>query len=87
MAALVNDGDFFDLPIQAFPALIELCLSYAIGELKGDTQEAAKRERTYLKQMSSLARNARLIDVPTDVLSFIIARRTRTQVPRRLPGI
>ncbi len=68
------NADIFDLPAVAFPTLSSLCISRAIGELKGDAAGAAAELRTYKGLMGSLARNARLIDKLGDKRKHIVAR-------------
>ena len=70
-----QNADVFDLPLQAFPALSLLCESKAVGTLKGDTQEAQRIYREYVKSVSSLARNARVIDILNDRRKHIVPRR------------
>lgn len=67
---------YFDLPIQAFPALSKKCVALAVRELKGDTQSALTLDREYKQMMASLGRNARLVDVRDDLRQWIIPRRT-----------
>ena len=76
---LTSDSQQFDLPAIMFPALETLCVSMALGELKGDSTEAARYERKYLKQASSLARNARLVDVRDDRRQWIVPRTSATR--------
>lgn len=83
------NGDIFDLPGQAFPALNELCIATAIAELKGDTQTAAARLREYKALMARLTRTSRLIDLNDDLRKWIVPRRSLrmvdTQLRRVLP--
>lgn len=71
-----DNGDVFDLPTQAFPALSLLCQSKAVSELKGDTSEGARIYREYVKAVASLARNARVIDIIPDRRKWILGRRS-----------
>lgn len=73
---LSADAEVFDLPYVMFSALELLCLSMALGELKGDTQGSASRKRDYKVAVGSLARNSRLIDVLDDRRKWIVARRS-----------
>ncbi len=70
-----QDADVFDLPLQAFPALSILCEAKALGALKGDTQEAQRIYREYVKIVSALARNARVVDNLNDRRKHIVPRR------------
>lgn len=80
-----DDGDVFDLPTQAFPALSLLCQSKAMSELKGDTQEGARIYREYVKAVASLARNARVIDIIPDRRKWIVPRNHRVyDIPPRI---
>ena len=81
---LTDDDDVFDLPIVMFPALDMLCISMAIGELKGDTQESSKKERKYIKMVGSLARNARLVDKLDDRRKWLVPRVSSTRSLRPL---
>lgn len=81
---LLVNADIFDLPETAFPALSSLIITKALNELKGDTQGAALERRNYITLMSSLARNARVVDKPDDNRKFIVPRKTN---PNRHPRI
>jgi hypothetical protein len=76
---LSSDSSQFDLPAVMFPALDTLCISLALGELKGDSQEAGKYERRYKVQMSSLSRNSRLVDREDDRRRWIVPRTSQTR--------
>lgn len=77
---MIEDDDYFNLPAQAFPALTDLAISLALDELKGDTQAAQRRANEHVKKMGVLARNARLIDIPSDRRKWIVPRRTRRMI-------
>lgn len=76
-ARLVDDEEYFDLPAQAYPALVKLALSYAYYELKGDENVGKVYETQYLKHMSQLERTGRYIDKLYKITDNIIARPTR----------
>lgn len=76
---LDSDSQQFDLPAVMHPALNTLCISLALGELKGDSQEATRYERRYIKQMGSLARNARLVDRMDDRRRWLVPRTSQTR--------
>lgn len=73
---LISDGEYFDLPPIAFPALQDLMISYAHGELKGDSDAAVLMLREYRSKLANLKKNARLIDPEDDVRAFTVPRRT-----------
>jgi hypothetical protein len=73
---LTSDGDFFDLPPQAFPALVLRCITKAIAEIKGDTQGAQFEKRDADNAVAALSRNARLVDVFDDRRDHIVPRRS-----------
>lgn len=73
---LTSDGEYFDLPPQAFPALVQKCVAKAILEIKGDTQGYTAERREADNAVASLARNARLVDIPDDRRKHIVPRRS-----------
>lgn len=73
---LTSDGEYFDLPPQAFPALALRCIVKAIVEIKGDTQGGSFEKRDADNAVAALSRNARLVDVLNDRRDYIIARRS-----------
>ena len=73
---LTSDGEFFDLPPQAYSALVERCVSVAMLEIKGDSQGAQIKKRSADNAVASLSRNARLVDVPDDRRKYIVTRRS-----------
>jgi len=73
---LTTDGEYFDLPSQAFPALGLRCISKAMLEIKGDTQGAQAEKRDADNAVAALSRNARLVDIPNDRRSHIVPRRS-----------
>jgi hypothetical protein len=73
---LTSDSEYFDLPSQAFPALVSRCIVSAVREIKGDTQGAQAEKRDADNAIAALSRNARLIDVLDDLRDNIVARRS-----------
>jgi len=73
---LTADGEYFDLPPQAFSALVSRCIVAAISEIKGDTQGAGFHKRDADNAVASLSRNARLVDVIDDRRDHIVPRRS-----------
>ncbi len=71
---LTADGEYFDLPPQAFPALTQRCIARAILEIKGDTQGYTAVKREADNAIASLSRNARLVDIPDDRRKHVIPR-------------
>jgi len=71
---LTADGEYFDLPPQAFPALTQRCIARAILEIKGDTQGYSAIKREADNAIASLSRNARLVDIPDDRRKHVIPR-------------
>lgn len=76
---LTTDSEVFDLPAQMFPALDMLCMSKATGLLKGDTSEANRMNRDYIKMVGSLGRNARLVDKTDDRRKWLVTRSSSTR--------
>ena len=81
---LTADGDIFNLPRQAFPALEKLCISIAKSELQADTTEGRKLFVEFKGLMAALKRNARLVDQADDMRRWIIPRRTRGMYTTRI---
>jgi hypothetical protein len=73
---LTADGEYFDLPPQAYPALVARCVSKAILEIKGDNQAAAAEKRDADNAIAALSRNARLVDIADDRMQHIVPRRS-----------
>jgi hypothetical protein len=73
---LTSDSEYFDLPPQAFSALVSRCIVVAIREIKGDTQGAQATKRDADNAVASLSRNARLVDVFDDRRDHIVPRRS-----------
>jgi hypothetical protein len=73
---LTSDAEYFDLPAQAFPALVQRCISKAILEIKGDTQGYQAEKREADNAVAALSRNARLVDIPDDRRKFLVTRRS-----------
>lgn len=73
---LTSDGEYFDLPKQAFSALAQRCIAKAVLEIKGDSQGYAQEKRDADNAVAALSRNARLIDIADDRRDFIVPRRT-----------
>lgn len=73
---LTSDGEYFDLPAQAYSALVERCVSVAIMEIKGDTQGAQFKKRSADNAVAALSRNARMVDVPNDRRKHLVTRRS-----------
>jgi hypothetical protein len=74
---LTANGEYFDLPAQAFSALSQRCIARAVLEIKGDTQGYNSEKRSADNAIAALSRNARLVDIPDDRRGHIIPRRTR----------
>jgi len=73
---LTSDNEYFDLPPQAFSALVSRCIVAAMREIKGDTQGAQAAKRDADNAVASLSRNARLVDVFDDRRDHIVPRRS-----------
>lgn len=73
---LTSDGEYFDLPKQAFSALAQRCIARAVLEIKGDTQGYQAENRSANNAVAALSRNARLVDVLDDRRSHIVPRRS-----------
>lgn len=73
---LTSDGEYFDLPPQVFPALVQRCIYRAMLEIKGDTQGAQVAKRDADNTIAALSRNARLVDQPDDRRKHIVPRRS-----------
>ena len=70
------DGEYFDLPSQAYPALSQRCIAKAVLEIKGDTQGYGAEKREADNAVAALSRNIILIDRTPDVRDNIIPRRS-----------
>ena len=84
---LVADGEYFDLPAQAFSALVERCVAVAIMEIKGDTQGAQFKKRSADNAVAALSRNARMVDVPNDRRKHLVTRRSQRNTFNRTERI
>lgn len=71
---LTSDSEVFNLPARAFPALLDLAMSFALGELKGDSEEAQRFLREYKGKMARLSLEARVIDPQDDVRRSLVPR-------------
>jgi hypothetical protein len=73
---LTADYQYFDLPAQAFPALVQRCIAKAVLEIKGDTAGYQQEKREADNAVAALSINARVIDQPDDKRKYIVARRS-----------
>tara|TARA_R110001592_G_scaffold255311_1_gene518837 strand:- start:159 stop:908 length:750 start_codon:yes stop_codon:yes gene_type:complete len=73
---LTLDGEYFDLPKQAFSALAQRCIARAVLEIKGDTQGYQAENSAANNAVAALSRNARLVDVLDDRRDRIVPRRS-----------
>lgn len=73
---LISDGEYFDLPKQAFSALVQRCIARAVLEIKGDTQGYQAENRAANSAVAALGRNARLVDILDDRRDHIVPRRS-----------
>ena len=79
-AALSANGDYASLPPVAFPTFLNLCISKALAELKGDTDGSREIYKDYTRGMSSLNANAGVIDPGPDVRTNTPTRRGVYQI-------
>jgi hypothetical protein len=75
---LSDDGDIFDLPTQAFPALQQLCEAWALLDLAKDAGGHDRRMRNYERRLYELSRTGRFIDTEDNLRDKIIARRPKS---------
>lgn len=74
---LTDDGDVFDLPAVAYPALEMWCIGTAISELAFNDGKASKPLGEHAKAMASLSRNSRVVDRNNDLRKWIVPRPSR----------